>query len=69
MLKSPDPDLCPFDYHLPASFLNISDSISDLKVICAQYWDHIEALWGPRSLKTTLQQHFSWGHIALDTLY
>ena len=69
MLKSPDPDFCPFANHLPASFLNIFESISDLKVICAQSWGHLEALWGPRSPKTSLQQHFSWVHYGLDTLY
>ena len=43
MLKSPDPDFCPFSNHLPASFLNIFENISDLKVICAQSWGHLEA--------------------------
>ena len=46
MLKSPDPHFCPFANHLPASFLNIFESISDLKVICAQSWGHIEAHMG-----------------------
>ena len=69
MLKSPDPDFCPFANYLLGSFLNIFKSISDLKVICAQSWGHIEALRGPRSLKTSSQQHFSWVHYASDTLY
>ncbi len=69
MLKSPDPDFCPFAYHLRALFLNIFESISDLKVICTQSWGHIEVLWGPRSLKTSSQQHFSWCLNASDTLY
>ncbi len=30
MLKPPDPDLCPFANHLPASFFHIFESISDL---------------------------------------
>ncbi len=52
MLKSdpdpdPDPDFCPFANHLLGSFLNIFESISDLKVICAQSLGHIEALRGP----------------------
>ena len=45
MLKSADPDFCPFSNHLPASFLNIFESISDLKVISGQSWGHREALW------------------------
>ncbi len=49
MLKSPDPDFCPFAK--------------------TQSWGHIEALWGPRSPKTSLQQHFSWVHYGSDTLY
>ena len=36
MLKSPDPDFCPFANYLLGSFLNIFESVSDLKVICAQ---------------------------------
>ena len=37
------------------TFLNILESISDLKVISAQSWGHIEALWDLRSPKSSSQ--------------
>ena len=50
-------------------FLNIFESISDLKVICAQSWGHIEAPWDPRILKASSQKHYSWCLNASDSLY
>ena len=46
------PLILPFDKHLPDLFYNWLESISDLKVICAQSWGHIEALknfWSPKT--------------------
>ena len=69
MLKTEDLSFLFFANHLPTSMLNPFESISYQKVICAQSWGHIEALWGPRSPKTSSQQHFSWVHFGSDTLY
>ena len=59
MLKTEDLSILFFANHLPASMLNPFESISYQKVICAQSLGHIEVLWGPRSLKTSSQQHNS----------
>ena len=60
MLKSPDPDFCPFTNHLPASLLNIFESISDLKVISDQSWGHIEASFlSPNQMEHTVERYFT----------
>ena len=51
MPKSQDLRFVLFPGHLPDSLLLSLELISYLKVICAQSWQHIEALWDLRSPK------------------
>ena len=59
----------PFSNKLPNSFLGSFKCISDLKVICAQSWGDIEALWAIRSAKLSLQQPPSLVLFEWNTLY
>ena len=69
ILKSLDLKFFYFSDNLPASLLNQWESISDLKEICAQAWDHIEAFRHIISPKTCLLQPCFWILIYPITLY
>ena len=68
VLESPDLEFSLFSYQLPDSLLKSFKCISDLKVICAQSWGDIEALWALRSAKVSSQQPSSSVHFAGNTL-
>ena len=56
-------------YYLPASLLNPSECVSDLKEICAQSCCHKEVFGDTKSLKKNSQQPYFWSRMTWNTLY